>query len=175
MAAVYGIIQQSGGHITVDSKVGAGSTLRIYLPSIEAALQPELSDKAGTVMPSGNETILLAEDDPAVRELARHILQGRGYTVLEARNGSEALQLAVHHPGPIHLLLTDVVMPGMHGKALATELSRMHPGLKVLFMSGYTDNAIVHHGVTEPHVAFLPKPFSHLSLVCKVRAVLDTP
>ncbi len=173
LAAVYGIIKQSDGHITVYSEVDLGSTFRIYLPRIEAMPQAELATETQRVALSGDETILLAEDDPVVRSLARHMLEDQGYTILEAGSGSEALQLAQRYPGSIDMLLTDVIMPDLNGKALAAELSRLRPGLKVLFMSGYTDDAIVHHGVLGPHVAFLPKPFNHLALVGKVRAVLD--
>jgi len=174
LAAVYGIIKQSDGHITVYSETDYGTTFRIYLPCVEALIQPDRpADEARMAALYGNETILLAEDDAVVRGLARNMLAGRGYIVLEAANGQEALQIAGSYPDPIHLLLTDVIMPGINGKLLATELVRLRPDTKVLFISGYTDDAIMHHGVLEPHVAFLSKPFSHLALTGKVRAVLD--
>jgi CheY-like chemotaxis protein len=124
-------------------------------------------------MPSGNESILLVEDDGGVRDVARRILQGLGYLVLEAQNGQEALLVSTHHPGTVHLLLTDVIMPGISGKVLAEQLVRSRPELKVIFMSGYSDEAIVHHGVLEIGAAFLQKPFSPAMLAQKVRQVLD--
>ena len=121
------------------------------------------------------ETILLVEDEEAVRDLARDILVARGYTVLEARHGDEALRVCEQHRGPIHLVLTDVVMPEMSGRQLADRLTVLHPDLKVLYMSGYTDNAVVHHGVLDPGTAFLQKPFMPNILSLKVREVLDAP
>ena len=118
--------------------------------------------------------ILMVEDDIGVRELVRQVLQRQGYTLLEAQNGQEALRLSAYYSGPIHLLLTDVVMPGMSGKALASELAQTRPDLKILFMSGYTDEAIAQHGVLDAGVAFLQKPFSPSPLARKVRAVLDS-
>ena len=123
-------------------------------------------------MPVGSETILLVEDDAAIRDLARRVLQMQGYIVLEARNGQEALQ-AADFPATVHLLLTDVVMPGESGAALAKQLALSRPGLKTLYMSGYTDNAIAHHGILDPGIAFLQKPFSPGELARQVRAVLD--
>ena len=124
-------------------------------------------------MPSGSETILLVEDDDRVRDLVLHILRAQGYTLLEALNGHEALRLAADHAGPIHLLLTDLVMPGINGQILSGQLCQTRPGLRVLFVSGYTDNAVAHQGVLEPGVAFLEKPFSPVALTRKVRQVLD--
>jgi DNA-binding response OmpR family regulator len=124
-------------------------------------------------MPSGGETILLVEDEDEVRDLAQLVLLRQGYKVLEARNGEKAIRLAADHPGPIHLLLTDVVMPGLSGATVAERLAETYPDLRVLFMSGYTDDAIAHHGVLESGIAFLSKPFSSMDLARKVRAVLD--
>jgi two-component system cell cycle sensor histidine kinase/response regulator CckA len=121
----------------------------------------------------GRETVLLVEDDDAVRDLARDILQATGYTVLEARQGAEALGMSERYTGPIHLMLTDVVMPGMSGRQLADRLAVLRPTTKVLYMSGYTDNAIVHHGVLDPGTEFLQKPFTAPVLTRKVREILD--
>jgi CheY-like chemotaxis protein len=124
-------------------------------------------------MPSGSETVLVVEDDDRVRDLMLRILRAQGYSLLEARSGQEALRLAADHAGPIHLLLTDLVMPGMSGQILSRQLCQTRPGLRVLFVSGYTDDVISHHGVLDPGVAFLEKPFSPVALTCKVRQVLD--
>jgi CheY-like chemotaxis protein len=154
LAAVYGIIKQSDGYITVYSEVDQGTTFRIYLPRLEAFFSPlEPSIETITALPGGNETILLAEDDPRVRELARNMLADQGYTVLEAGNGPEALQLANNYPGPIHLLLTDVVMPGMNGKTLAVELSQRRPGRK-FSLCPVTLTIRSHHGVLELTLLF---------------------
>jgi CheY-like chemotaxis protein len=174
LATVFGIVKQSGGDIWVYSEEGIGTTFKIYLPCIEdKIMRPLASPEIRLEMPGGSETILLVEDDTGVRELVRQILPKLGYNVLEAKNGQEALQLIAHYTGPIHLLLTDVIMPGLSGKALAEELSRTRPELKILFMSGYTDEAIAHHGVLAPGGAFLQKPFSSVILARKMRSVLD--
>ena len=128
----------------------------------------------GTEAPNGHETILLVEDDPDVRDLTRRVLQGQGYILLEAQNAQEGLLLSSRYSGFIHLVLTDVIMPGMNGKALAERLNQSQPKLKVLFMSGYTDNMIAQHGVLEPGIAFLQKPFGPTVLARKVREVLDS-
>jgi PAS domain S-box-containing protein len=174
LATVYGIVKQSGGHVRCYSEAGHGTTFKIYLPHASGVEAPARRRDQGDDLPLGSETVLLAEDDPAVRELAARVLRGQGYTVLEAPNGAEALELARQHRGAVHLLLTDVVMPGLSGKALVMQLSRICPGLKVLFMSGYTDDAIVHQGVLESGMAFLQKPFGPQALARKVRSVLDT-
>ena len=124
--------------------------------------------------PRGSETVLLVEDDEAVRALARKMLAAHGYTVLAAASGAEALKLAADHTGPIHLLVTDVVLPGMSGRELATRFQSVRPGLKVLYTSGYTDDAVVHHGVLDPGIAFLQKPFTSGTLARKVRETLDS-
>jgi two-component system, cell cycle sensor histidine kinase and response regulator CckA len=177
LATVYGIVSQSGGHIRVESAPGRGSAFRIFLPRMDApgdgarhAPEPD-----GTRIPSpGTETVLLVEDEEVVRLLAREILRMNGYTVLEARDGREALLLSEAHPGPIHLMLTDVVMPKMSGRELAERLVPKRPGTRVLYMSGYTDDAIVRHGVLEDGIAFLQKPFTARTLALKVRDVLDS-
>jgi PAS domain S-box-containing protein len=173
LATVYGIVKQSGGHIWVYSEEGRGSAFKIYLPRVETDAASQLRLEGGRQAPSGQETILLVEDNPEVRDLARQVLARQGYTVLEAAEGEEALRRAEAHAGPIHLLLTDVVMPGMTGKALAERLGALRPDLKVLYMSGYTDETIAHHGVLEPGVAFLQKPFTSFNLALKVRQVLN--
>jgi CheY-like chemotaxis protein len=175
LATVYGIVKQSGGFIWVYSEVGHGTTFKIYLPRVD-----ERADAAqqATALPEsvrGTETVLLAEDAAAVRAVARQVLERNGYAVLEAPNGRTALDLAVKHRGPIHLLVTDVIMPEMSGRQLAERLKEPRPELKVLFVSGYTDDAIIRHGILEPGIAFLQKPFSPESLARKVRELLDSP
>ncbi len=174
LATVYGIVKQSGGHIEVESEVGTGTTFKIYLPQIE-----EEGDSARqTWRPdsplSGRETILLVEDEEVVRDLARRVLAQSGYTVLQARHGQEALQVCKDYEGTIHLLVTDVVMPGgMSGRQLAEQLIALRPEMKIMYISGYTGNAIAHHGVLDSGTAFLQKPFSPAELTKKVREVLD--
>ena len=172
LATVYGIVKQSGGHVWVYSERGQGAAFKIYLPRVAetAAAAPRPTAPASL---RGSETILLVEDDEAVRTLTRRLLAARGHTVLLASQGEEALRLAQRHEGRIHLLVTDVVMPGMSGRELADRILALLPGIKVLYLSGYTDDAIVRHGVLEPGVAFLQKPFSAEALARKVREVLD--
>ncbi|MBI1878196.1 MAG: PAS domain S-box protein, partial [Chloroflexi bacterium] len=159
LATIFGIVRQSGGNIWVYSEENVGTTFKIYLPRAQETGLTPARPEIGAEMPSGDETILLVEDDIGVRGLVRQVLLRQGYTLLEAQNGQEALRLSAYYSGPIHLLLTDVVMPGISGKALARELAHTRPDLKILFMSGYTDEAIAHHGVLDPGVAFLQKPF----------------
>jgi len=173
LATVYTIVEQSQGHIRVYSEEGQGTTFKIYLPRVRDTIQPAATALPGAEMPRGDETILMVEDNPDVRDLIQHLLQEHGYTVLEAGNGEEALEAAAGHAGPIHLLLTDVVMPGTSGKDLARQLTAARAGLKVLFMSGYTDAAIAHHGILDAGFSFLQKPFNPTDLTRKVRGVLD--
>jgi signal transduction histidine kinase len=174
LATVFGIVKQSGGNIWVYSEEGMGATFKIYLPAVEEKItRPSALLEAGPELPVGSETILLVEDDMGVRELLRRVLPKLGYTLLEAGSGQEALRLLADYPDPVHLLLTDVVMPGISGKTLAEEVSRARPDLKTLFMSGYTDEAIVQHGVSDAEVAYLQKPFSLMALAAKIRSVLD--
>jgi len=173
LATVYGIVRQSAGHLAVASEVGRGTMFRVYLPRAEKRQFASRSSADLSLMPQGEETILLAEDEEGVRALIRHVLQQCGYTVLEARDGPEALLLGEQNLGRIGLLLTDVVMPGMGGRDLAERLAELQPGVKVLFLSGYTDDAVVRHGIQTAEVAFLQKPFTPASLARKVREVLD--
>ena len=172
LSTVYGIVKQSSGNIWVYSEPGKGTTLKIYLPRVDEPAE-ELKEKVvGEEFPRGSETILIVEDDEAVRNLAVRILRGQGFTVLDGSYGDEALNVCGKHKGPIHLLLTDVVMPGMNGRALSERLSHLHPEMKVLYMSGYTDDAIVHHGVMEKGMNYIQKPFTVNGLTRKVREVL---
>jgi two-component system cell cycle sensor histidine kinase/response regulator CckA len=174
LSTVYGIVKQSGGNIWVYSEPGHGTTFKIYLPRVEEELDTLHGQDETNSLPRGSETVLLVEDEPSVRNLAHHLLNQQGYKVLEAANGEEALRVAQEHIGEkIHLLLTDVVMPQMGGEELANQLKILRPDVKVLYTSGYTDNAIVHHGVLEPGTHFLQKPFSPKTLSHKVREVLD--
>ncbi len=173
LATVYGIVRQSGGHITADSRPGAGAAFRIYLPRVEAVVEVA-GDATPVAAPvPGTGTILIAEDDPLVRTLARKVLQQAGYAVLVAAGGAEALRLADEHPGPVDLLVTDVVMPGMNGRELMRQLVRRRPGVRVLYLSGYSDEAVERHGVLDPGTAFMQKPFTPAALAAKVRTVLQ--
>ena len=173
LAMIDGFIRQSGGHVFVYSEPGLGSTFKIYLPEVEDALSSAPLPPAIDRTPHGDETILLVEDEAAVRSLARHVLQTCGYTVLEAAHGDEAVQLAETHKGTIHLLVSDVVMPGTSGRRMADRIVALRPGIKVLFLSGYADDAVVRHGILASGIAFLQKPFTPNALVRKVRNVLD--
>lgn len=172
LAMVYGIIKQSGGHIWLDSEPGQGTTFQIYLPRVDAAVESREVEKH-TELPLGWETILIVEDEDALRALIRKALKKFGYQVLEACHGGEALLICEQATGPIHLLLVDVVLPQMSGPGIAARMVHLQPDMKVLFMSGYAENAIVHHGVLDQSVPFLQKPFKPLTLVRKVREVLD--
>jgi len=172
LATALGVVKQSGGHIAVYSEPGGGTTFKIYLPRVDEPV--ETTERRVPEAPvGGSETILLVEDEAAVRELVRRVLSEQGYQVLPAADGKEALPLADRHDGPIHLLLTDVVMPEMSGSQLAERLKAVHPETRVLYMSGYTENAIVHHGVLQAGLAFILKPCPTDVLVRKVREILD--
>jgi PAS domain S-box-containing protein len=172
LATVYGIVQQSGGFISVYSEPGRGTTFKLYFPV--AAGWASNSHHGTKSQSRGTETILLVEDEDAVRMLVGTMLRHAGYTVLDASRGSVALRLAGEHAGPIHLLITDVVMPEMDGRELVERLARLRPGIRVLYLSGYTDDAVVRHGVLQAEVAFLQKPFTMAALTIKVREVLET-
>jgi two-component system cell cycle sensor histidine kinase/response regulator CckA len=172
LATVYGIIKQSGGFIWVESEVGEGTTFRVLLPPArDAATDQEVK----TISPSlrGSETVLLVEDEEYVRSLVRRSLNSKGYEVLEASNGQDALRLAEQHEGPIHLVITDVVMPGMGGRELVERLATIRPSTKILYMSGYADDAILHHGELGAGTALLQKPFTADALARTVRQVLE--
>jgi PAS domain S-box-containing protein len=173
LATVYGIVRQSGGHIWAYGEPGRGTVFKVYLPRVEAATGERLMPAVRPDKTDGTETILVVEDDDGVRAFVQAVLEGRGYRVLTAANADEAVELAVGHEGPIGLLLTDVVMPGASGADLANRLRQIAPAVKVLFVSGYTENTIVHHGVVDQGVSFLAKPFSPDALAQRVRAELD--
>jgi PAS domain S-box-containing protein len=174
LATVYGIVKQSGGYVWCYSELGQGTTFKVYLPRVDAPA--DRFPVRGAVGPTrGSETILLVEDEPGLRALTRRVLEKNGYTVLEAATADAASALVRDYAAPIHLLLADVVLPGASGRTLADELLARRANLKVLFMSGYTEDAIVHRGVLAPHTAFIHKPFSAQGLAAKVREVLDTP
>jgi CheY-like chemotaxis protein len=173
LATVYGIVKQSGGNIEVYSEEGVGSTFKIYMPRVMAEADTEEGEDGFAQTLEGAETILLVEDEAIVRELARQILIEFGYSVVEASNGVEALDLCSEDGFKFDLLLTDVVMPRMGGRELAEKLLEVRPGLPVLFTSGYTDDAIVRHGVIGANANFVQKPFTPETLVGKIREILD--
>jgi CheY-like chemotaxis protein len=175
LSTVYGIVKQSGGNIWVYSEPGQGTTFKIYLPRDLSSPLKATSSRLAAIPPppTGTETILVVEDEEAILGIAKRILREAGYTVLTATNPSAALLTCDAHQGKIHLLLTDVVMPQMGGRMLAERLTLNRPGIKVLYMSGYADDAIVHHGTLDPGTNFIAKPFSAADLTRKVREVLD--
>jgi two-component system cell cycle sensor histidine kinase/response regulator CckA len=173
LATVYGIVKQSGGYIWVYSEPDKGSSFKVYLPRVDEPAETPQTIKKQTGARKGTETILLVEDEPAVRELTRMVLAAQGYSVVEALNSEDAERLSETHGTQIHLLLTDVVMPGLSGRELARRITARHPKMKVLYMSGYTQNVIAGGGTLETGIAFLQKPFAPATLVEKVRDVLD--
>jgi two-component system cell cycle sensor histidine kinase/response regulator CckA len=173
LSTVYGIVKQSGGYIWVYSEPGHGTASKVYLPRVEAVAEAVEPSREAAQTPRGSETILLVEDDYGVRKLIHSILHAYGYRVVEAHHGKHAIQVCEQHAGPIHLMVTDVVMPEMSGRELEERLKPSHPDMKVLFMSGYTHKGIVHHGELVPGTAFLQKPFTPDALARKVREVLD--
>jgi len=174
LATVYGIVQQSGGFIWVYSELGHGTTFKIYLPRVDEPTGATARETAReTPVVGGTETVLLAEDEAPVRAVARQVLERHGYTVLEAPSAEAALDVAERYSGTIHLLLTDVIMPGLSGRDLAVRLATLRPEARVIYMSGYTDDAITRHGVLEPGLAYVQKPFTPDIIARKVREVLD--
>jgi PAS domain S-box-containing protein len=176
LATVYGIVKQAGGYIWVYSEVGLGTTFKVYLPQVDHAVAP--SERVGpgpARAQQGTETVLVVEDDAMVRDLTCRILEMNGYTVIPASGGDDAIAQAVSREERIHLMVTDVVMPGMSGRDLARRMIEHRPDVKVLYVSGYTNDAVVHHGILEPNIAFLQKPFATSQLLETVRSVLDDP
>ena len=173
LSTCYGIVSKSGGHITVESEPGKGSTFKVNLPRVdEPASQPTGRDKSD--LPLGSETVFLVEDEPSVRRMASQVLREQGYTVLESTNGVEALRVAEKHASEeLHLLLTDVVMPLMGGRELAEQLRKQHPETRVLFTSGYTEEADGHQDPLQSGSNFIQKPFTPATLALKVQEVLD--
>jgi CheY-like chemotaxis protein len=174
LSVVFGIVQQSGGSIWVYSEPGKGTSFKVYFPRVDGVVDEVRSAERPTTL-RGSETVLLVEDDDQVRAVARGILRRNGYHVLEANNGGEAMLLCESFARRIHLLISDVVMPHMSGPELARRLAQARPEMKVLCMSGYTDDSVVRHGVTDSDVAYLQKPITPESLTRKVREVLDAP
>ncbi len=171
LATVYGIVKQSGGYIWLYSELGRGSTFKVYLPRVEDAVEMPVTQPAPGSL-RGSETILVVEDEDSVRDLVRRALERCGYRVLIAPTPNEALDIARVETDPIQLLLSDVILPQMSGSTLASQIVPGHPRMRVLYMSGYTDNAIVHHGVLSQGTPFLQKPFTPEALARKVRDVL---
>jgi len=174
LSTVYGIIKQSGGSIWVYSEVGKGTTFKVYLPLVEEGIRQVATTASVDPIKRGSETVLLVEDEDMVRKLASELLAESGYNVLEANGGEAAIHLGKEHTERIDLLITDVVMPKLSGKEVAEQLQAIHPETRVLFMSGYTDEAIVHHGIVDSGIAFIQKPFSERALAQKIRDVLDS-
>jgi CheY-like chemotaxis protein len=175
LSTVFGIVKQSSGYIEVRSGVGEGTTIKIYFPPAAEATEDLEGPPVALTAMRGTETILLVEDEEIVRALATRVLSDLGYSVLEAADGGEALEMCQNHEGPIDLVITDVVMPGMSGTLLALELEAQIPGTPVLFISGYTGGALVEHGVLDEELTFLQKPFSRERLARVVRELLDHP
>jgi CheY-like chemotaxis protein len=173
LATVYGIVKQNHGYIWIYSELGQGTTVQVHFPAVLDGSAAESREIKSTLRLAGTETILVVEDNDRLRELTRRSLQRQGYTTLLASNGEEAVRIAGSHVGPIQLLLTDVVMPGLSGKPLVDAILRLRSDIKILYCSGYTADAIAHHGVVETGVAFLQKPFTPDGLAKKVREVLD--
>ncbi len=174
LSTVYGIVKQSGGSVWVYSEVGVGTTFKIYFPCVSSGIEIATASMEPEKASCGSQTILIVEDEAALLQVTHRSLETVGYAILPARSPAEAIQISESHPGPIHLMVTDVVMPGMSGAQLAIHLAALRPEMKVLYVSGYTDDTIVRHGVLEPGLAFLQKPFSPKTLARKVGEVLAT-
>jgi CheY-like chemotaxis protein len=175
LATVYGIVKQNSGFIDVDSEPGAGTTFRIFLPKAEGAAEEERDDRAGPSAARGSATVLLVEDEPAVRGLVRHVLSEHGYSVLEAPESNAALALFEEHHGEIDLLITDLVLPGLSGDALAARIGEARPDIPTLFISGYSETFLGERGVVREGVRLLPKPFEARELLERVEALLRAP
>jgi CheY-like chemotaxis protein len=173
LATVYGVVKQSEGYIWVYSEPGNGTTFKIYFPRVDEPVEVAEIGRPKAAQLRGSETILIAEDAEPLRKLTCSFFESNGYKVLAAGSGAEAIKMAAEYPEPIHLLLTDVVMPRMSGPELANRLTAARPEMRVVYMSGYTDDAIVHYGVLEPGTFFIEKPFSRDVLLGKVRDALD--
>jgi two-component system cell cycle sensor histidine kinase/response regulator CckA len=165
-------VKQSGGYIWVSSELGSGTTFDIYLPRVDEQVDVPEEAIQGDALPGGRETVLLVEDEEGVRKLAAEFLMKHGYSVLQAIHEGDALQVCKRYQGPIHLMLTDVVMPGMSGRELADRLKPSYPEMKVIYMSGYTDDTIVHHGLLMEEINYVQKPFSMEALAKKVLEAL---
>lgn len=174
LSTVYGIVKQNGGYISVYSEPGQGSTFKIHLPQAEGTAQSTKTVETSEILPRGSETILLVEDEEALRTLARNCLESHGYCVLEAADGKAAMARAGEHTGPIQLLLTDVIMPGMNGRDLANRMTALHAEMKVIYMSGYSNDLIAQYGVLDPETLLLEKPFTLRALLTKVHQALRT-
>ena len=172
LATVYGIVKQSDGYVWVYSEPGVGTTFKIYLPRVDEEPAPAVALEAGSRL-RGDETVLLVEDEASFRELLRETLEAHGYSVLVARDGAEALHIAEAHGGPIQIMVTDVIMPGMTGPRIAELVSPARPEMRVLFISGYSDESVTRHGLIGPGRAFLSKPFGGEVLLRSVREALD--
>ncbi|HAA04913.1 MAG TPA: hybrid sensor histidine kinase/response regulator [Syntrophobacteraceae bacterium] len=174
LATVYGIVKQHDGHIWVYSERGKGTTFKLFLPAANDAVADEGAESRAARPSRGTETLLLAEDSDLVRDLAVQILKREGYTVLSGASGHECLTLLDNHRGRLDLLVTDVIMPDLNGKVLFQQVAARRPGVRVLYISGYTEDVIVHHGVLEEGISFIQKPFTVQGLATKVREVLDS-
>jgi len=174
LATVYGIVKQSGGFIWVYSELGKGTSFKIYIPRVDQAEEHSRATAPTAEVPTGTETVLLTEDEQDVREIAREFLESGGYKVVEAKDASDAIELARQHHGAIDLLVTDMVMPGMTGQELAVHLQREYPGLCVVFMSGYSEHAATEMANADPTVRLLSKPFSRGALLRTVRESLHS-
>ena len=172
LSTVYGIVKQNGGYISAYSEPGQGTTFKIYLPQAEGTVQSTPAVRTAEILPRGSETILLVEDEEALRTLARNCLESQGYCVLEAADGNAAIATVEKHSGPIQLLLTDVIMPGMNGRHLADRLTELRPAIKVLYLSGYASDLIAQYGVLDPEILLLEKPFTLRALLIKVQEAL---
>jgi CheY-like chemotaxis protein len=173
LAMVYGAMQQAGGHIDVYSEEGRGTTFRLYFPTVEEGIASLLPTESEATLASRSETVLLVEDEIAFREMTAELLRKAGYTVLEAADGPTAISLSNEYVEPIDLLLTDLILPGLNGREVANRISDSRPEIKVVYMSGYTAPSIINQGLLEPTVVLLPKPFTRVTLLSRLRRVLD--